>query len=336
MLREGNFWAVTTKLRLKQTPMTLFSSQTSDSFHFLNNKAFLWNEVTASICQVDISTKISQECGWRGLASRARGRRVPSAWAAQGQTAMGQTAKEPLWHHHKLSWEFESRAAWSKLHTLHSWRVRRSGKGLRVVTMDGQGQAGGSRKGATGPTAHRGWAMSRSLWFRSEIRHTVPDAQCKGQGRHAAPWGQHCPWDWPLKLPYSSHTWNAEYLRQSSYTLRTQPGRGFGFVLSSFLEFGSLYFDLSVPGMLSTQSFFWFQTKPAQFFWKADLHLDPDEDSSSCQDPLIWLLSPCEWSLSSLLSNFETLSSRFNPPIWFSHLKQGNFPVGFLMAFAFL
>lgn len=44
--QQGELSAATTKLWLKQTPMTPFSSQTSDSFHFLNNKAFLWGEVT--------------------------------------------------------------------------------------------------------------------------------------------------------------------------------------------------------------------------------------------------------------------------------------------------
>lgn len=107
MLREGNFRAVATKLRLKQTPMILFSSQTSDSFHFLNNKAFLWNEVTASICQVDISTKISQECGWRGLASRAS--RAPEAGESllpgqhRDKLPQDRCGEQSLWHHHTNS-----------------------------------------------------------------------------------------------------------------------------------------------------------------------------------------------------------------------------------------
>lgn len=314
MLREGNFRAVTTKLRLKQTPMTLFSSQTSDSFHFLNNKAFLWNEVTASICQVDISTKISQECGWRGLASRAPEAGEPLLLGSTGtnchrtdveRSLCGTITQTLLGVWFTSSLEQDPHTA-----QLKSQKVR---KRAQTCHKGWPGTGRREQNGATGPTAPGGWVRSRvGVISRSAGTHSRMHS-AKGKAHilllHSTACGTgHSSCHTPC------HTWNAKYLRQSSYSLRTQLGRGFGFVLSLFLEFGSLYFDLSVSGMLNTQSFFWFQAKPVQFFWKAHLHLDADEDSSSCQNPLIWLLSSCEWPLTQLPYNFETLSSRFNTP----------------------
>lgn len=66
--QRGELSATTTKLRLKQTPMTLFSSQTSDSFHFLNNKAFLWSEVRGLHLPGLTPLKLLQSPAERGLA----------------------------------------------------------------------------------------------------------------------------------------------------------------------------------------------------------------------------------------------------------------------------
>lgn len=161
MLGEGNFWAVTTKLRLKQTPMTLFSSQTSDSFHFLNNKAFLWNEVTASICQVDISTsplgflKSVADEGWP--AEPAERQQSPFC-LGRDKLPRDRRGEEPLCHHHTNSAGslIPEQPGASSTHRT-SQRVKRSGERLRMA----QGQAGGSRTGATRPAAHDGWVMSR-------------------------------------------------------------------------------------------------------------------------------------------------------------------------------
>lgn len=85
---------------------------------------------------------------------------------------------------------------------LKSQKVRK-----RVETCH-KGWPGTGRReqnGATGPTAPAGWVRSRVGVISRQTRvcrHTEPDAQCKGQGRHPAP-RQHRLWDWPLKLPYT-------------------------------------------------------------------------------------------------------------------------------------
>lgn len=126
--RRRELSAVTTKLRLKQTPMTLFSSQTSDSFHFLNNKAFLWNEVTASICQVELSTKISQE-----LRREPAEGRSPRAWETAGQRWRGASWAPP----HQFSWDFASKGAPSELQPAHSRRGQEAEeRGRLFLRMD--------------------------------------------------------------------------------------------------------------------------------------------------------------------------------------------------------
>lgn len=126
------------------------------------------------------------------------------------------------------------------------------------------------------------------------------------------PRGQHSSWDRPLKLDIPFHTSNAVYLSQSSYSLRTEAGRVFGFVLA-LLYLAACILASQFQGCWAPIHSFDFRQSQLSSSEKHTVHLDSDEDSASCRDPHTRLLPPSK-SSHLLVSSLAILrlSSRFN------------------------
>lgn len=112
-------------------------------------------------------------------------------------------------------------------------------------------------------------------------------------------------WDIPF------HTWNAVYLSQSSYSLRTEVGRVFGFVLVLFLYLAACTLASQFQGCWALIHSFDFGQSQFSSSEKQTVHLDSDEDSASCWDPPP-RLSPPSVSSHLLVSTLAIL--RFSAP----------------------
>jgi len=73
--------------------------------------------------------------------------RTPLRLANKGtKLQQDRRGEKPLWDWHTFSWESVSRVASSELQPVHSWRLQKAKKRVRLFTMGGLDQAGGSSR----------------------------------------------------------------------------------------------------------------------------------------------------------------------------------------------